>query len=176
MKKLFYLTMITVLLMTLVPMVASAQEPVVCQEEVTVAKDDWLSKYADKYFGNVLSWPAIMALNNQAALADDTYDSIANADLLEVGWTICVPAEDATEAFLAAYDPGKPEMLFAAGESGQLVVGSWWTAGGEAEGLNGMFRIYESQYPDVEIVNATVAGDRFSYLPSAIIRRRGNQL
>jgi glucose/mannose transport system substrate-binding protein len=159
MKKLFFLTMITVLLMTLVPMVASAQEPVVCQEEVTVAKDDWLSKYADKYFGNVLSWPAIMALNNQAALAEPgTYDSIVNADLLEVGWTICVPAEDATEAFLAAYDPDKPEMLYATGESGQLVVGSWWTAGGEAEGLNGMFRIYESQYPGVEIVNATVAG------------------
>jgi glucose/mannose transport system substrate-binding protein len=160
MKKLLNLTILAVMLLTLLPLAASAQEGVVCQEEVVVAKDDWLSKYADKYFGNVLSWPAIMALHNQAAAEDpDAYpDSIANADVLEVGWTICIPAEDAAEAFLAAYDPGKPELLFAAGEGGQLVVGSWWTAGGEAEGLAGMFDIYGQQYPDVEIVNATIAG------------------
>ncbi|NIN66302.1 MAG: hypothetical protein GTO63_16750, partial [Anaerolineae bacterium] len=60
MKKLLNLTILAVLLLTLVPVAASAQEGVVCQEEVIVAKDDWLSKYADKYFGNVLSWPAIM--------------------------------------------------------------------------------------------------------------------
>jgi len=160
MKKLLNLTILAVLLLTLVPLATSAQEGVVCQEEVVVAKDDWLSKYADKYFGNVLSWPAVMALHNQAALADPAKypDSIVNADVLEVGWTICVATEEAAEAFLATYDPGKPELLYAAGESGQLVVGSWWTAGGEAEGLAGMFRIYGEQYPDVEIVNATVAG------------------
>jgi glucose/mannose transport system substrate-binding protein len=130
MKKLVNLTILAVLLLTLVPVAVSAQEMVVCQEEVVVAKDDWLSNYADKYFGNVQSWPAIMALHNQAAQADpDKYpDSILNADVLEVGWTI------------------------------QLVIGSWWTAGGEAEGLNGLFEVYEAGNPDVEIVNATVAG------------------
>jgi glucose/mannose transport system substrate-binding protein len=160
MKKLFGVTLIAVLLLTLIPAVVSAQEPVTCQEEVSVAADDWLSKYADKYFGNVLSWPAIMALHNRAALAapDKFPNPIINADLVEVGWSICIPAEDEANAFLAAYDPDKPEMLYAAGEAGQLVVGSWWTAGGEAEGLAGMFRIYEEKYPDVEIVNATVAG------------------
>jgi glucose/mannose transport system substrate-binding protein len=35
---------------------------------------------------------------------------------------------------------------------------SWWTAGGEADGLNAMYDIYKKQYPGVEIVNATVAG------------------
>jgi glucose/mannose transport system substrate-binding protein len=146
--------------MVLVPVTVSAQGPVECQEEISVQKDDWLSKYADKYFGNVLSWPAIMAWHNQAAQADPAKfpNKIANADILEVGWTICIPAEDAANAFLAAYDPGKPELLYAAGEAGQLVVGSWWTAGGEAEGLAGMFRIYGELYPDVEIVNATLAG------------------
>ena len=43
----------------------------------------------------------------------------------------------------------------AAGAADQLVVNSWWTAGGDAEALNGMFRIYKEKYPDVEIVNAT---------------------
>jgi len=44
------------------------------------------------------------------------------------------------------------------GPSGKLEIFSWWTAGGEAEGLNAMFEVYKSMYPNVEIVNATVAG------------------
>jgi len=159
-KKLLNLTLFVILLLALVPVSASAQEPVTCQEEVVVVKDDWLSKYADKYFGNPYSWPAIMAWHNKAAEAepDKFPDKIINADLIEVGWTICIPTTEDADAFLATYDPDKPEMLYASGAAGQLVVGSWWTAGGEAEGLNGMFGIYETKYPDVEIVNATVAG------------------
>jgi glucose/mannose transport system substrate-binding protein len=45
------------------------------------------------------------------------------------------------------------------GESaGQLEIFSWWTAGGEADGLQEFFRVYREQYPDVKIVNAAVAG------------------
>lgn len=40
----------------------------------------------------------------------------------------------------------------------QLEIFSWWTAGGEAEGLDAMFSIYRSLYPSVFIINATVAG------------------
>jgi len=45
-----------------------------------------------------------------------------------------------------------------AAPSGKLEIFSWWTAGGEAEGLAGMFSAYKKLYPNVEIVNATVAG------------------
>ncbi|NIN66303.1 MAG: hypothetical protein GTO63_16755, partial [Anaerolineae bacterium] len=63
---------------------------------------------------------------NQAAADDPAKfpDSIVNADVLEVGWTICIPTEEAAEAFLAVYDPSLPEMLYAAGPGGQLVIGS----------------------------------------------------
>ena len=44
------------------------------------------------------------------------------------------------------------------GKSNKLEIFSWWTAGGEAEGLNAMFAIYTKQYPNVQIVNATTAG------------------
>jgi glucose/mannose transport system substrate-binding protein len=45
------------------------------------------------------------------------------------------------------------------GESaGQLEIFSWWTAGGEADGLQEFFRVYKDQYEGVEIVNAAVAG------------------
>lgn len=50
----------------------------------------------------------------------------------------------------------------AAGKGGKatnkLEIFSWWTAGGEAEGLNAMFDQYKKAYPKVEIVNATVSG------------------
>ncbi len=42
--------------------------------------------------------------------------------------------------------------------SGKLEMFSWWTAGGEADGLNAMYTLYRKAYPKVEIVNATVAG------------------
>jgi len=50
---------------------------------------------------------------------------------------------------------GKPKE---AKLGGKLEIFSWWTAGGEAEGLNAMFKIYAAKHPDVEIINATVAG------------------
>ncbi len=40
----------------------------------------------------------------------------------------------------------------------QLEIFSWWTNGGEANGLNAMYDIYKQGNPDVEIINATVAG------------------
>ncbi|MFQ6015755.1 MAG: ABC transporter substrate-binding protein [Anaerolineae bacterium] len=161
-KRLFNLIVISALMLILLPAVASAApaaQEVTCLEEVAVAKDDWLSKYGDKYYDNIFAWPAIMYWQNTAALANPAkYARIENADLIEVGWTICLPPVTDAETFLAAWDPAKPELLYPAGAAGKLVVGSWWTAGGEAEGLAGMFRIYKEKYPDVEIVNATVAG------------------
>jgi glucose/mannose transport system substrate-binding protein len=44
------------------------------------------------------------------------------------------------------------------GATGKLEFFSWWTAGGEADGLNAMYAIYQEQNPGVEIVNAAVAG------------------
>jgi glucose/mannose transport system substrate-binding protein len=40
----------------------------------------------------------------------------------------------------------------------KLEIFSWWTAGGEADGLAQMFKVYGQKYPGIEIVNATVAG------------------
>jgi glucose/mannose transport system substrate-binding protein len=48
-------------------------------------------------------------------------------------------------------------LLQAAGEK-KLEVFSWWTSGGEGAALDALFSNYKKQYPDVEIVNAAVAG------------------
>ena len=43
-------------------------------------------------------------------------------------------------------------------QGNQLEIFSWWTAGGEAEGLEAIIDVYKAKYPDVELINATVAG------------------
>jgi glucose/mannose transport system substrate-binding protein len=45
-----------------------------------------------------------------------------------------------------------------AADEKKLEVFSWWTSGGEAAALDALFKVYKSQYPGVEIINATVAG------------------
>lgn len=41
---------------------------------------------------------------------------------------------------------------------GEVEIFSWWTAGGEADGLEAMFGVFAEQYPQYEITNAAVAG------------------
>ncbi len=45
----------------------------------------------------------------------------------------------------------------AAAGAGKLEIFSWWTAGGEVEGLNHLFDIYKRDNPGVEVINAAVA-------------------
>jgi glucose/mannose transport system substrate-binding protein len=44
------------------------------------------------------------------------------------------------------------------GGGGQLEVFSWWTGGGEEAGLNALIERFETENPEVEFVNAAVAG------------------
>jgi glucose/mannose transport system substrate-binding protein len=54
---------------------------------------------------------------------------------------------------------GASLALVACGGGGnKLEIYSWWTAGGEAEGLKALMDVYHKQYPNVQIINATVAG------------------
>jgi glucose/mannose transport system substrate-binding protein len=44
------------------------------------------------------------------------------------------------------------------GGATEVEVFSWWTGGGEAAGLDAMIEIWKSEHPDIEFVNAAVAG------------------
>ncbi|MCD6029137.1 MAG: putative transporter substrate binding protein [Thermomicrobiales bacterium] len=48
--------------------------------------------------------------------------------------------------------------MAAAQDAGSLEVFSWWTSPGEAPALQALFDAYSAAYPDVEIINAAVAG------------------
>jgi len=68
-----------------------------CDDSYTVQADDWLSKIADRFLGEVLAYPAIVDATNAAANEDDSYTAIRNADVIEVGQKLCIPsAEEAT--------------------------------------------------------------------------------
>lgn len=45
-----------------------------------------------------------------------------------------------------------------AAPAGDVEVFSWWTGGGEAAGLDAMIKVFKEKYPDVNFVNAAVAG------------------
>jgi alkylation response protein AidB-like acyl-CoA dehydrogenase len=74
-------------------------------------KQKWLSKLADKFYGDVLAYPAIFEATNAAAEADSTYATVANADLIEVGWKLCIPpAEEAQMTVSAEAEETASEM------------------------------------------------------------------
>ena len=79
------------LIALLAPNLGLAQTPT-CEFEYTVQAGDWLSKIADKYYGNVFAFAAIVNANN--ARTDDGYTDIADPDLIEPGWVLCIPAGD----------------------------------------------------------------------------------
>jgi glucose/mannose transport system substrate-binding protein len=50
-------------------------------------------------------------------------------------------------------------LLSACGGGAQKVeVFSWWTGGGEAAGLEAMIKVFNAKYPNIEFINAAVAG------------------
>jgi glucose/mannose transport system substrate-binding protein len=72
----------------------------------------------------------------------------------------CAPAATQTAApTQAPAATSAPEPTAAPQTGGQQVeVFSWWTGGGEAAGLEAMIAIFNTQHPDIEFVNAAVAG------------------
>jgi len=54
---------------------------------------------------------------------------------------------------------------------GKLEIFSWWTNGGEATGLEEMFKVYKEQNPGVEIVNATVSGGAGTNAKTVLVTR-----
>ncbi len=69
-----------------------AQEAVVCDSDVVVQADDWLSKIAEKLFGDVTAYQAIADATNAKAATDDSYATIEDVNVIEPGWKLCIPS------------------------------------------------------------------------------------
>jgi hypothetical protein len=56
-----------------------------------VQADDWLSKLADKFYGDIFAYPTIVEATNAKAKEDSSFATITNPDLIEIGQKLWIP-------------------------------------------------------------------------------------
>ncbi|MEX1079613.1 MAG: ABC transporter substrate-binding protein [Homoserinimonas sp.] len=66
-----------------------------------------------------------------------------------------------------AGDSGSPD----AGNADQVEVFTWWASGSEKVGLDALVEVFNEQYPDIEFINASVAGGAGSNAKAALASR-----
>jgi putative spermidine/putrescine transport system substrate-binding protein len=123
MKKLITIMMLLGLMLTLAPAPISAQGGITCESDVVVQADDWLSKLADKFYGDVFAYTAIADATNAKNATDDSYARITNVDVIEPGWKLCIPSVADAQAMMDSITDQTAEAM------GSLI------AAAQAEGL-----------------------------------------
>lgn len=77
---------------------AEAAAPVAGCEDYVVQADDWLSRIAEKFLGDVLAYNQIAEATNAAAAAGGPYDPVADPNIIEIGQRLCIPTGEPVEA------------------------------------------------------------------------------
>lgn len=101
-KKLFVILLIVALLVSMMPGAVSAQDEPNCAETYTVQADDWLSKLADRFLGDILAYPAITWSTNQANAVDESFVRITDSNVIDVGQKLCIPTAEQAQAYFGA--------------------------------------------------------------------------
>jgi len=145
-KRLIVILTVVFLAMILTSAVALAQDDVVCENDVVVQADDWLSKLADKFFGDILAYPAIAEATNAKAQTDDSYATVENVDLIEPGWKLCIPAADYASQVMGdtgteLSQEGVVELRIA-----------WWGSQNRHDRTIAAIELYEQENPNINIV------------------------
>jgi heat shock protein HslJ len=96
-----------ILITLITPTSALAQSPT-CEFEYTVQAGDWLSKIAEKYYGDALAFPRIVEASN--VQSNDAYADIANPDLIEPGLVLCLPPADVMAQLLQVAQSAPPGL------------------------------------------------------------------
>lgn len=125
--RLVKLSLIVSLLFFLPLMVLAQDESPAGGDDYFVQAADWLSKLADRYYGDPLAYPAIVEATNTRAAEDDSYAVITNADVIEIGQKLYIPSpEEAAEILgrqaseFSAASPGGSLVIYS-GRSESLV-------------------------------------------------------
>lgn len=94
MRRLFIVTFMALLVISpITPTLAAPPFQESGGEVYTVQAGDWLSKLAEKYYGDPLAFPTIVEATNAKAAEDNSFSVIDNADLIEVGQKLWIPAK-----------------------------------------------------------------------------------
>ncbi len=83
--------------------------------EYIVQADDWLSKVALKYYGDIFAYPVIVEATNAKAAEDDSFTVIDNPDLIEVGQKLWIPTQAQSKGLIdylgaTLYPPNSPSF------------------------------------------------------------------
>ena len=118
--------------LTTIALAAPVSQGITCENEYVVQADDWLSKLAERYYSDMLAYPAIVAATNLMATTDDSFTAITNPDVIEIGQKLCIPAEDAVEGLIAgdegetlAPPPVEPKLVWVDSVDVEMVEGEY---------------------------------------------------
>lgn len=85
------------LLLASAPLVqAGPNAQAACVETYTVVAGDTLGTIAQKYLGEIAAYNQIFTATNEAAKSDPSFAKIADANIIEIGWKLCIPAKAPT--------------------------------------------------------------------------------
>jgi hypothetical protein len=71
---------------------ASAYAQAPTGQEYIIQADDWLSKIAEKEYGDPLLYPIIVEATNAKVAEDNSFTQITNPDVIEIGQKVWLPA------------------------------------------------------------------------------------
>jgi iron(III) transport system substrate-binding protein len=74
-------------------------------QEYTVQADDWLSKLAEKFYGDPLAYPAIVEATNARAAESSDFTVIDDPNLIEVGQQLVIPTASEASNLLGEQVP-----------------------------------------------------------------------
>lgn len=146
-----HLLIITILFAALVPIPVLAnptRQEVSCAEEYIVQADDWLSKIADKLLGDVFAFPAIVLATNEKHITDSTFAKVTDADLIEIGWKLCIPGPDDAQALLDSATGSASEAAVAALEPADLTV---FAAASLTDAFGQIGQNFSAEHPEVTV-------------------------
>lgn len=84
------------------PHLQAADPPAECGKIYIVQSDDWLSRVADKFYGDSSAYLVIIEATNQQHDLDPSFAYITDPAAIEAGWKLCLPITDEAELILAS--------------------------------------------------------------------------